>query len=69
MATPKQQAPTDAACAKAWAQVMKIATAHALILAAYGGVATLAVPEEQRKAGIRARVLEAHCMEEAPSPS
>lgn len=51
------RAPNDAAASRAWEQIMKIAQKHALIVQAYGGVATLAVPEEQRKAGIRNRVL------------
>lgn len=36
---------------------MEIAARHALIIQAYGGTATLAVPAEQRRAGIRDRVL------------
>ena len=33
-------------------------------VAVRGGVATLAIPSEQRKAGLRANVLEAHCFNE-----
>jgi len=55
----------DEACGKAWDQIMKIAREHCLIVQAYGGVATLAVPEEQRKAGIRERCLRAERMTEA----
>ena len=58
----KTPAPTDKACSKAWKQIMQIAEAHALITFAYSGVATLAIPEEQRKAGTRANVLQMHCM-------
>lgn len=46
-------APSDAECAKAWEQIMAIASEHCLIVQAYGGVATLAMPEEQRAAGVR----------------
>ena len=55
--------PTDEAAEKAWEKVMEIAEANGLIVQAYGGVATLAVPEEQRKAGIRERVLRAGLFE------
>lgn len=57
-------APPDAACAKAWERIMEIASSHALILQAYGGTATLALPANQRTAGIRQRVLFAHDMQE-----
>jgi hypothetical protein len=51
-------APSDADAEKAWAQIMQIAEANALILRAYGGVATLATPRSQREAdGLRERVL------------
>jgi hypothetical protein len=52
-------APPDAESNKAWDQIMKIAQQHALIVSAYGGVATLACPEDQRKAGVRETVLDA----------
>mgnify|MGYP000889981721 CR=1 FL=1 len=58
-------APSDAACEQAWGQIMKLAEEHCLIVQAYGGVATLAVPEEQRKQGVRAVVLQAHCKSES----
>lgn len=61
----KRAAPTDAKCADAWDRIMDIARAHALVVNAYGGVATLAIPEEQRKAGLRAQVLDSHAMTEA----
>ncbi len=57
------QAPSDAAAARAWDEIMRIAERHALIVQAYGGVATLAMPEEQRKAGIRERTLRAGLFE------
>ena len=60
----KESAPSDAACAKAWEKIAGIATAHCLIAQAYGGVMTLAMPEEQRRAGIRRRTLEAHMRNE-----
>lgn len=59
-------APSDAACARAWETIMRMATAHALILQAYGGVATLAMPEDQRAADIRTTVLAAHGVNETP---
>ena len=57
------KAPSDAAAEEAWADIMRIAEANALIVQAYGGVATLAVPVEQRKAGVRERVLRAGLFE------
>jgi hypothetical protein len=51
--------PTDQAADAAWDKIMAIAEEHALIVQSYGGVATLAVPVEQRKAGIRDRCLRA----------
>ena len=62
--TTKTAAPSDKACAEAWGQIMAIAREHALIVSAYGGVATLAIPREQRTAGIRDRVLRAHLLAE-----
>jgi hypothetical protein len=59
-------APSDAACDAAWDQIMGIAKRHALVIEAYGGVATLAVPTEQRSHGLRAGVLKMHEMTEAP---
>lgn len=58
-------APSDAECAAAWDRITKIASEHCLILDAYGGVMTLAMPQDQRKAGVRARVLAAHERDEA----
>ncbi len=43
---------------------MRIAEEHVLIVQAYGGVATLAMPEEQRKANVREQTLRAHCRTE-----
>lgn len=60
---PSRPTPTDEAAGRAWGQIMAIAEANALIVQAYGGVATLAVPEEQRKAGIREKVLRAGLFE------
>lgn len=57
------KAPSDTKAEKAWDQIMAIAEKHALIVQAYGGVATLAVPIEQRKAGVRERVLRAGLFE------
>ncbi len=51
-------APSDAAAEAAWEEIMAIASRHALILEAYGGVATLALPRAQREVpGLRERVL------------
>ena len=58
----KTQCPTDAQALRAWTEIMHIAEAHALICQACGGTATLALPEEQRRAGIRNRVLRASMM-------
>ncbi len=57
------KAPTDAQADLAWKQIMSIAERNALITFAFSGVATLAVPEEQRKAGIRESVLRAGLFE------
>ena len=64
MPVEKRTAPSDEACGKAWDQIMEIAKEHCLICSAYGGVATLAIPEEQRKNNVRAMVLEAHVAKE-----
>lgn len=51
-------APDDEAAGRAWDQIMRLAQDHALIVQAYGGVATLAIPREQRAVeGLRERVL------------
>jgi hypothetical protein len=56
--TPKNgSAPADADAEKAWDQIMAIARNNALIVNAYGGVATLALPDEQRKASCRDQCL------------
>ena len=43
--TTKRPARPDQECLKAWDQIMAIARDHALIVSAYGGVATLAIPD------------------------
>ncbi|KKL71259.1 hypothetical protein LCGC14_2096750 [marine sediment metagenome] len=53
-------APDDKDVDKAWDQIMQVARKHCLVIQAYGGVATLAVPVEQRKSGIREKVLRTH---------
>ena len=58
--------PDDAQAAKAWGEIMKIARSHALIVQAYGGVATLATPEAQREAGIRDKTLRMSNFEPEP---
>lgn len=58
-------APPDKAALKAYAQIMKLAEAHALISQAYGGVAVIVIPSEQRKVkGMRQRILMAHELNE-----
>lgn len=64
MTTKKKPAPSDTACSRAWDEIAAIARKHALIVQAYGGTMTLAMPEEQRKAGLREQVLQAHAMSE-----
>lgn len=66
---PLRPTPTDEASADAWTRIMAIAEEHALIVDAYGGVARLAVPEEQRKAGLRNRCLRAAGCEPEPERS
>jgi hypothetical protein len=61
---PFPPAPLDEACTAAWDRIMAIAREHCLVASASGGVAALAVPEEQRAAGIRDRVLAMHRMSE-----
>lgn len=53
-------APAPAATERAWKQIADIATAHCLILQAYGGTMTLATPEVQREHGLREQVLRTH---------
>lgn len=60
---PTRKAPTDKQAGKVWDEIMRKAEEAGLIVQAYGGVATLAIPEEQRKAGIRERVLRAGLFE------
>lgn len=54
---PSRPAPSDEEAGAAWDQIMAIAEKNALIVQAYGGVATLAIPSEQRTAGCRENVL------------
>jgi hypothetical protein len=58
------EAPSDAAAEQAWDQIMQLAVSHALVVDAAGGVATLAIPREQRAAGLRDVVLRMHRMRE-----
>ena len=60
---PIGKAPSDEAAGEAWTEIMTIASKHALIVDAYGGVALLAMPDEQRKGGVREQVLRAHLLE------
>lgn len=61
---PLRIVPTDEECGAAWDAIMEIAERHCLITMAFGGVACLAVPREQREAGIRENVLTTHCATE-----
>ena len=63
----RDPAPSDVECGSAWDRIMEIARKHALVVEAYGGAATLAIPCEQRKAGFRERVLRAHELREPES--
>lgn len=60
----RSPAPSDEACSLAWDQIASIARFHCLIVQASGGVMTLALPGEQRKAGLRINVLQMHEMSE-----
>lgn len=57
-------APADSVANARYSALLKDAEKHGLIVQAYGGVATIAIPSEQRKAGIRDRVLAAACLNE-----
>lgn len=57
-------APPDAQAEQTYTTLLKQAEAAGLIVQAYGGVATLAIPSEQRKAGVRQTVLQAHQLNE-----
>lgn len=46
---------------------MPLAMKAGLIVQSFGGVATLATPQEQRKAGVRDQVLDACLYTELPS--
>jgi hypothetical protein len=57
----------DALCDVAWDEIMRLAVAHCLVIDASGGIATLAIPREQRSHGVRERVLRAHMRSETAS--
>ena len=57
-------APSDAEAEQAYTQILRRAEQAGLIVSAYGGVATIAIPSEQRKANLRAIVLQAHGLNE-----
>lgn len=56
---PRPPAPSDVAAERGYEELVKRAAELGLVVGAYGGVATLAIPSEQRKHGLRAAVLEA----------
>lgn len=58
-------APPDAEAARAWTEILRLAAQHALVVFANGQVLTLVTPEEQRRSGMRQRVLDLHHMREA----
>lgn len=62
------KAPDDVAAEAAWEQIMRLASANALIVQAYSGVAVVAVPSEQRKQGVREQVLRMGDFELEASP-
>lgn len=72
---PKNEVPTDADVSRAWQKIATLARDNALVISAYGGVMLLAMPEEQRRQGLRAKALraglfqleEGHCCD-APLP-
>lgn len=51
------RAPSDREAMRAWRECMSLAERHALVAQAYGGVAVLMLPEEQRKIGRRGACL------------
>ena len=60
-------APSDKDAEQAWDKIMQIAEANALIVQAFSGTATLAIPREQRDANIRERILRVGLWELEPS--
>ncbi len=57
----------DETVEKLYERLMKEASNAGLIVSAYGGVATVAIPREQRKVpGLRRQCLEAACLNESP---
>ena len=61
-------APPDAEVEAFYAEFMAKASKLGLIVQAYGGVGTIAIPREQRKAGIRQQVLSMGCLNETEQP-
>lgn len=53
-------APADDIAESAWDKIATLARSNCLIVQAYGGVMVLATPHEQRRQGIRGRVLLTH---------
>ena len=53
MSNRTRKIPTDEHAEKAYAACMKIAADAGILTYAYSGIATLAIPSEQRKAGVR----------------
>lgn len=64
--TSRTPAPSDEEAVRVWDKIMPMAALAGLIVQVYGGVATLATPEEQRKAGVRQHVLDA-CLYTEPA--
>ena len=57
--------PSDAEVLRGYERIMEIARPLGIVVQSYGGVTTLALPSEQRKAtGLRQQVLAAHGMNE-----
>jgi hypothetical protein len=60
----RNTAPLDREADATYERLLKQAEAAGLIVQAFGGVATLAIPSEQRKAGIRQQTLDAAMLNE-----
>lgn len=63
---PRRKCPSDEVTGEAWKTIMALARKHCLIIQAYGGTATLAMPQDQRRAGIRSKVLDMELAKECP---
>lgn len=60
----RTDAPADKDAERIYEELMRTAARAGLVVNAYGGVATIAIPSEQRKAGLRQNVLDASLLKE-----